>query len=388
VAAASKYSSAVIPEVLEDEVVRSGLRNTFQLSAELSETRSTPPISRQPAPPIPRLSDWASFSTFLRPLPYTQISDLHTISVFEDGKPKSGSTFTVRPLELDDDGKLGDLEIPPGKTLVLKSVNVTADDLQQPCGKAGMSNETQDKLKHLCMEINALTHPPLAAHPNIIKLFGFTQLSQTKIKIPSLILERAEYGTLEDFVSSPVFEREKDSHPNQICADIADGVSAIHSSEIIHGDLKPANILVCRDEKHGFIAKIGDLGYSVVPVAGHPEKNFGTDRWAAPELFGYELQMSKASDVYSFGLVAWYVFAGGHDPFDGMDDEDVCLLKLVGNEVVAKAFEACSDPIRRSILDVCLRHNPDHRSCVIVSKIRQTLLPESEDLFRFSHNHI
>lgn len=340
----------------------------------------------------------------MRPLPYTEIS-VRNLSVFDDGKSRSGSTFTVRPLELDDDGKLGDLEVPPGKTFVLKSVSLTAEDLEQPEGIKNISTETGEKLKQLCMEINALTHPPLAAHPNIIKLLGLTQISHSKVKIPGLILERAEFGTLQDFVSSPAFEPENESQQNQICADIADGLSAIHSSEIIHGDLKPENILVCRDEKHGFIAKIGDLGYSVVLVEGHPEKNFGTDRWAAPELFGRELQMSKASDVYSFGLVCWYVFIGGHDPFDGMDDEDVCMMKLidsfdgmdeedvcmmkrVGNGVFENAFKACRDPIRRSILDVCLPHNPDHRSCEIVYKVREALVKGSQQLFRLFPNLI
>jgi serine/threonine protein kinase len=96
--------------------------------------------------------------------------------------------------------------------------------------------------------------------------------------------------------------------------------------------------------------------------------------------------MSKASDVYSFGLVAWYFFVGGHDPFDGMDDEDICLLKLVEDKVLAKAFEACSDPIRQSILDVCLCHNPNHRSCEIVSKVREALIGGSQEVSLFSHN--
>lgn len=58
-----------------------------------------------------------------------------------------------------------------------------------------------------------------------------------------------------------------------IAADVADGLAALHSFGIVHGDLKPANVLLFLDTESAtgsepgnqgsrLIAKIGDFGYS------------------------------------------------------------------------------------------------------------------------------
>jgi serine/threonine protein kinase len=367
---------------IDDAARSSALRRILALSAEslspdgvVSETATQ---SLRPMPQVPEHSDWASFSTFLRPLPFTNISETN-VSYFDNGEPKSGASFVVRPLVPDANGTLGTLEIPTGKTLVLKSVRLPRKEIQKAAETGDLSNEARQNLQHVCMEISALSHPPLATHPNVIKLLGFTQFPQNESTIPSLIMERAEYGSLDKFVSSSVFERNNEVHQNRICGDIADGLHAVHECEIIHGDMKPANVLICRDETNGFVAKIGDFGHSIVPAEGFPEWNFGTNKWEAPELQeGTGNKMSKESDIYSFGLVAWYLFLKGNGPFEGIDDVNVQSMKKNGNLVLDKSFEDCTNAIRRSILNACLQSLASKRDCKIISNVRRKLLNTAE----------
>lgn len=106
-------------------------------------------------------------------------------------------------------------------------------------------------------------------------------------------------------------------------ADIADGLSALHMCGIIHGDLKPVNILLFNDSETtgGLIAKVADFGFANVEFLKESILG-GSEEWAAPECIRgcpeeimtamQELDIAEfASDVYSFGLVAMFVALDG-----------------------------------------------------------------------------
>jgi serine/threonine protein kinase len=79
--------------------------------------------------------------------------------------------------------------------------------------------------------------------------------------------------------------------PLQIALDIACGVSHIHSKNIIHGDLSPANVLLKTDENRvgilKAVAKVGDFGLSRTIAAGKDAISGvrqGTPFYTAPEV--------------------------------------------------------------------------------------------------------
>jgi len=41
-------------------------------------------------------------------------------------------------------------------------------------------------------------------------------------------------------------------------ADVIEGIEYLHSSSVVHGDIKPLNVLVCRDDISEFIFKVAD----------------------------------------------------------------------------------------------------------------------------------
>lgn len=105
------------------------------------------------------------------------------------------------------------------------------------------------------------------------------------------------------------------------CAQIASGLRHCHQNLIVHGDVKPANVMV---SPMG-ICKLGDFGNSIkldVNATGSQhtrpaEDIVGTAAYAAPEIIR-GLCSTPSSDMYSFGILLWQMetrempFAGEH----------------------------------------------------------------------------
>lgn len=91
---------------------------------------------------------------------------------------------------------------------------------------------------------------------------------------------------------------------------IARGMSAIHSAGIIHGDIKPTNVLL--DEKQravvvdfGLMRWLGDLEDMSIVV--------GTPAYIPPEVVkadSIELRLTPAADVFALGVMAFEMFTG------------------------------------------------------------------------------
>lgn len=99
----------------------------------------------------------------------------------------------------------------------------------------------------------------------------------------------------------------------QILRGVAYGMLVLHSADIIHMDIKPANILLGLDN----IAKLADFGISksLDPMSTFAGSTNGAGcggslMWMSPELIQRPPAPSPASDVYAFGMVIYEMFAG------------------------------------------------------------------------------
>lgn len=146
------------------------------------------------------------------------------------------------------------------------------------------------------------------SHPNLLPFYG---LHRSGAQL-WLVSPWAENGNVVEFLrANPTANRV------HLCSDIAAGIAYLHMNEIVHGDLKGANILVdgsCR-------AYLGDFGLSGVEdldilqwsSQSRLESKGGSVRWQAPELFdpkGDESlpSNSQASDVYAWSCVCYQIF--------------------------------------------------------------------------------
>ncbi|KAJ5128779.1 hypothetical protein N7526_006945 [Penicillium atrosanguineum] len=201
---------------------------------------------------------------------------------------------------------------------VIKRVNVPLSSRAEQ--RFAASTEYRLQLKTLELEILSLCNPVIRGHPNITT-------------VPVLFMEAA-LMPLGDFLSS---EEREAGVKYQLALGIANGLEALHNLKIVHGDIKPDNVLVFTGggDVVPFQAKLSDFGVCVDLEA--PEGNFtlsdyrGTPAWLAPEVvngdvsrFGrFSPELMFRFDAYSFGLVLLSIFTGGGEPpaLDGNPDK-------------------------------------------------------------------
>ncbi|KAJ5380590.1 uncharacterized protein N7496_003018 [Penicillium cataractarum] len=202
---------------------------------------------------------------------------------------------------------------------VVKRVNVP---LTSRAGQRfAASNDYRLQLKTLELEILSLCNPVLRAHPNITSLlaWGF-DFPYANLAVPVLFMEAA-LMPLGDFLSA---ESRSIEVRYQFALDIANGLEALHHLKIVHGDVKPDNVLVFagQSESVPFQAKLSDFGVCVDLEA--PDGKFslsdyrGTPAWLAPELISGDIskfgqfspELMFQFDAYSFGLVLLSIFTG------------------------------------------------------------------------------
>jgi eukaryotic-like serine/threonine-protein kinase len=150
----------------------------------------------------------------------------------------------------------------------------------------------------------------------------------------------------------------------QLCA----GLAEAHRSDVLHRDFKSANIILCSGS-NGVRAVITDFGLaSNTTESGEVG---GTPRYMAPELWQGE-KASKASDIYSLGVVL-YEMVAGRPPF--VDDTDHRTSRPAP-ATLAKGLGTRWD---RTILE-CLRPAPEDRpadAALVLSALKKKPMPKA-----------
>lgn len=146
-------------------------------------------------------------------------------------------------------------------------------------------------------------------HPNIVLFHGACFSSAVDDLV--LVMERVLGVPMTSFVNNA-----HSSHEHlQALTGICHALIYLHTRRpaIIHGDLKPQNIMI---EQRGskLHAKILDFGLARL-ITRNARPGGGTLRWMSPETLAGDCRPSASSDVFSFGLITFYS-ATGKKPFE------------------------------------------------------------------------
>ncbi|KAK4562107.1 hypothetical protein RGQ29_004820 [Quercus rubra] len=138
-------------------------------------------------------------------------------------------------------------------------------------------------------------------HKNVVQFIG----ACTKPPSLCIITEYMSGGSVYDFLHKQkgVFKL-----PSliRVAIDVSKGMDYLHKNNIIHRDLKAANLLMDENE----VVKVADFGVARVKTqSGVMTAETGTYRWMAPEVIEHKPYDHKA-DVFSFAIVLWELLTG------------------------------------------------------------------------------
>ncbi|KAF7374433.1 hypothetical protein MSAN_00327400 [Mycena sanguinolenta] len=173
----------------------------------------------------------------------------------------------------------------------------------------------------------ALVWKELVHHPHILPFLGIEKNSFPSSL--SMVSPWMEHGTVLDYL-----EQHGHSNVDRLLYEIAQGLQYLHSRNVVHGDLRGANILINDDWR----ACLADFGLSIFSDATSllTTSRGGSPYWMAPELlapeqFGMRFTRTPASDVYSFGCVCLELYTG-RPPFSGILPEPGAMMKVINGE--------------------------------------------------------
>jgi len=186
------------------------------------------------------------------------------------------------------------------------------------------------------------------SHPSIVALhdMGIDETSQT----PYLVMEFIEGQPLEKLL-------EKGSIPTPracaFAADIAAALAVAHRKGVIHGDVKPANVIITDDGR----IKLTDFG--MARLASKDSKDtplLGSPAYWCPEQIMGKPQDAR-SDIFSLGVLL-YEMVTGRRPFDSDSLQGICSRILSSTPLPASHANPSVPAGLNDLIASCLAKDP------------------------------
>lgn len=192
---------------------------------------------------------------------------------------------------------------------------------------AGSANE-QLALKEV------YAHAVLGHHPHVVRYYSAWSEDDHMI----IQNEYCDGGSLNDAIVKKEVEGELflEAELKDLLLQVSMGLKYIHSSGLVHLDIKPSNIFICQrqsksatagegeseeeDESNtsaGIIYKIGDLGH--VTSTNNPQVEEGDSRFLAIEVLHEDYRHLPKADIFALGLTV--LLTAGANPLTQNGDE-------------------------------------------------------------------
>jgi len=176
-------------------------------------------------------------------------------------------------------------------------------------------------------------------HRHVLPFFGIT--GDVFPHTLCMVLPWMEKGSIRHYMNTlkaqgALQDRRFTDKVDKWLYEIALGLSYLHGEEIVHGDLRGANVLVDENDH----VRLADFGLAVITHCANTtyENSLvhgGSIRWQAPELldperFGVHDRPTFESDIYSFGITCVELYTN-QAPFVGFQDQQIYVRVLRGD---------------------------------------------------------
>jgi serine/threonine-protein kinase len=200
-------------------------------------------------------------------------------------------------------------------------------------------------------------------HPAIVRVFDVDRTADGQLFV---VMELLEGETLRERLDR---DRRVDAHEAvRLLLPIADALASAHGQGIVHRDVKPENIFLCR-VGDGLRSKLLDFG-----TVKLPEKQgwrhitadgcvVGTPGYLAPEqVLGHD-DLDHRADVWGL-CVTLYEMLTGRNPFDGANVQELLRAVVIEEATPVEQFAPCDPRLWRIIARGLAKHPDDRWSSV------------------------
>ncbi|MBI2483211.1 protein kinase [Candidatus Uhrbacteria bacterium] len=124
----------------------------------------------------------------------------------------------------------------------------------------------------------------------------------------------------------------------------------LHDEEVVHGDLKPQNVILSKPKKH--VLTLVDFGLAMAKPRRDSENLGYTDYFSAPEQVAMRGPLVPASDFYALGMTMLYMLGGERGllakqvPEETPDPMSRFIQKIIVRDPLARRFrtqELCDE---------------------------------------------
>jgi hypothetical protein len=217
-------------------------------------------------------------------------------------------------------------------------------------------------------------------HPNTIEIFDY---GRTPEGLPFYAMELLDGATVTQWVErGGPFDAARTVH---VLRGVAGSLAEAHERGLVHRDVTPANIMLCRKGGLHDFPKLLDFGLIKDTRGEHTRdltqalRILGTPAYMAPERIVQPGSADFRSDLYALGAVGYFLLTG-RPPLEG--DTDLSLAYHVVNTVPQPVSAIASHPVPAelaALIASCLAKAPEARP--------QTAAAISEVLDRLAREH-